>query len=134
MKENVQAHQGQVTFLRVSASCTESSDSLASRDHLVSCGTDCAVRIWQLTQPETNRASIQQVALVKLLQSPRDLAMAGNTLCMAMADNNVIMCRSIFILFSWGHNLTLAECNARLAWLVYSKMYSCNHGGLHCNI
>ncbi|KAL9984788.1 hypothetical protein ACROYT_G007121 [Oculina patagonica] len=93
MKENVQAHQGQVTFLRVSAACTESHDSLASRDHLVSCGTDCTVRIWQLIHPEINRVSIQQVALVKLLKSPRDLAMAGNTLCMAMADNNVIMCR-----------------------------------------
>lgn len=96
MKESVQAHQGQVTFLRVSASCTESHDSLASHDHLVSCGTDCTVKIWQVIHPEINRVSIQQVALVKLLQSPRDLAMAGNTLCMAMADNNVVMCRLIF--------------------------------------
>lgn len=103
MKENVQAHQGQVTFLRVSNSFTESPDNLASRDHLVSCGTDRTVRIWQLIRPEINRVSIQQVALVKLLQSPRDLAMAGNTLCMAMADNNVIMCRLIFKVFflSW---------------------------------
>lgn len=99
MKENVQAHQGQVTFLRVSAACTESHDSLASRDHLVSCGTDCTIRIWQLIHPEINRVSIQQVALVKLLQSPRDLAMAGNTLCMAMADNNVIMCRLILLFY-----------------------------------
>ena len=97
MKENVQAHQGQITFLRVSASCVESQDNLASRDHLLSCGTDCRVRIWQLTHPEINRVSIQHVALVKMLQCPRELAMAGNTLCMAMVDNNVIMCRSIFI-------------------------------------
>lgn len=97
MKENVQAHQGQVTFLRVSAACVESQDNIASRDHLLSCGTDCTVKIWQLTHPENNRVSIQHVALVKMLQCPRELAMAGNTLCMAMADNNVIMCRSIFI-------------------------------------
>lgn len=99
MKENVQAHQGQVTFLIVSNSFIESSDDIASRDHLVSCGTDCTVRIWQLIRPEINRISIQQVTLVKLLQSPRDLAMAGNTLCMAMADYNVIMCRLIFLGF-----------------------------------
>lgn len=99
MKENIQAHHGQVTFLRVSASCTESHDSLASHDHLISYGTDRTVKIWQLIHPEKNRVSIQQVALVKLLQPPRDLAMAGNTLCMAMADNNVVMCRLFFILF-----------------------------------
>lgn len=93
MKENVQAHQGQVTFLRVSAAFTESRDSLASHDHLVSCGTDCTVRIWQLIHREINRVSIQQKTLVKLLQQPRDLAMAGHILCMAMADNNVVMCR-----------------------------------------
>lgn len=95
MKDNVRAHQGQVTFLRVSASFTKSHDSLATTDHLVSCGTDCAVRIWQLISPELNHVSIQQKALVKLLQPPRDLAMAGNTLCMAMADNKVVMCRFV---------------------------------------
>lgn len=99
MKENVQAHQGQVTFLIVSNSFIESSDGIASRDHLASCGTDCTVRIWQLIRPEINRISIQQVTLVKLLQSPRDLAMAGNTLCVAMVDYNVIMCRLIFRFF-----------------------------------
>lgn len=97
MKDNVQAHQGQVTFLRVSASFTKSHDSLAAKDHLVSCGTDRTVRIWQLINPELNRVSIQQKALVKLLQLPRDLAMAGDTLCMAMADNNVVMCRFVWI-------------------------------------
>lgn len=99
MRENIQAHQGQVTFLRVSASCSESRDSLASRDHLISCGIDCTVRIWRLIHLERNQVSILQVALVKLLRAPRDLAMAGNTLCMAMADNNVIMCRFIFLCF-----------------------------------
>lgn len=110
MKENVQAHQGQVTFLRVSNSFVESPDNLASRDHLVSCGTDCTVRIWQLIRPEINRVSIQQVALVKLLQSPRDLAMAGNTLCMAMADNNVIMCRLIFSFFFFAERRNIHSC------------------------
>ena len=98
MKENVQAHQGQVTFLRVSASFSESRDSLASYDHLVSCGTDCTVRVWQLIHREIIYVSIQQMALVKLLQLPRDLAMAGNTLCMAMADNSVVMCRFGFVI------------------------------------
>lgn len=117
MKENVQAHQGQVTFLIVSNSFIETSDDIASRDHLVSCGTDCTVRIWQLIRPEINRISIQQVTLVKLLQSPRDLAMAGNTLCVAMADYNVIMCRLIFRFFSVMRDAMLAfvffvECKA----------------------
>ena len=93
MKETVQAHHGQVTFLRVSASFRDSLDNIGSRDHLISCGTDCTVRIWELMHPEMNRVTIHQKALVKLLQSPRDLAMAGNTLCMAMTDNNVVMCR-----------------------------------------
>ena len=97
MRENVQAHQGQVTFLRVSASVSKSHDSLASYDHLVSCGTDCTVRIWKLIHPKIDRVSIQQKALIKLLQPPRDLAMVGNTLCMAMADNNVVMCRLVFV-------------------------------------
>lgn len=142
MKENVQAHQGQVTFLRVSNSFIESPDNLASRDHLVSCGTDCTVRIWQLIRPEINRVSIQQVALVKLLQSPRDLAMAGNTLCMAMADNNVIMCRLIFSFFflCWETEYSLlfsfVECKAsftptftvfRLFWTI-QRSYSGNGG------
>ena len=96
MKENAQAHQGEVTFLRVSASFTESRDNLASHDHLVSCGTDCTVRIWRLIHREVIYVSIQQMALVKLLRLPRDLEMAGNTLCMAMADNNVVMCRCGF--------------------------------------
>ena len=100
MKENIQAHHGQVTFLRVSNSLTKSPDNLASRDHLISCGTDRTVRIWQLIHPEMNRVSIQQVALVKLLQSPRDLAMGGHMLCVAMADNSVIMCRLSFRDFS----------------------------------
>lgn len=93
MRDNVQAHQGQVTSLRVSASVTESRDSLGSYDRLISFGTDCTVRIWQLIHREIFHVSIQQMALVKLLQPPRDLAMAGNTLCIPMADNNVIMCR-----------------------------------------
>ncbi|XP_022786508.1 uncharacterized protein LOC111326716 [Stylophora pistillata] len=93
MREKIQAHRSPITFLRVSASCTESRDSLASRDHLISCGTDCTVKIWQLIHLERNQVSILQVALVKLLQAPRDLAMAGNTLCLATTDNNVIMCR-----------------------------------------
>ncbi|XP_068741933.1 WD repeat-containing protein 87-like [Montipora capricornis] len=94
MKESIQAHQGQVTCLRVSASLNiESVGSVGSADRLVSYGTDCAVRIWKLMHQETGYISIQQLARVKLLQQPRDLAMAGNTLCMAMADNNVIMCR-----------------------------------------
>ena len=94
-RKTFQAHQGQVTFLRVSDSFAESHDSLAAYNHLVSCGTDCTVRIWQLIHPEMNRVSIQQKALVKLLQFPRDLAMAGSTLCMAMADDNVVMCRLV---------------------------------------
>ena len=94
MKGNVQAHQGQVTNLKVSASVsTESADSIGSVDRLISYGTDCVVRIWKLVHKEYGCVSIQQLARVKLLQTPRDLAMAGNTLCMAMADNNVIMCR-----------------------------------------
>lgn len=96
MKENVQAHQGEVAFWRISASFTELGDNLASRDHLVSCGTDCTVRIWRLIHREVSYVSIQQMALVKLLQLPRDLEMAGNTSCMAMADNNVVMCRCGF--------------------------------------
>lgn len=108
MKENLQAHQGQVIFLRVSNSFTESPENLASRDHLISYGTDCTVRIWQLIHPEITRVSIQQVALIKLLQSPKDLAMAGNTLCMAMADNSVIMCRlsfRVFLFCTEGRNM-----------------------------
>ena len=100
MKESIQAHQGQVTCLRVSASLNiESVGSVGSADRLVSYGTDCAVRIWKLMHQETGYISIQQLARVKLLQQPRDLAMAGNTLCMAMADNSVIMCRLAVCIF-----------------------------------
>jgi len=115
MKENLQAHQGQVTFLRVSNSFTESPENLASRDHLISYGTDSTVRIWQLIHPEITRVSIQQVALIKLLQSPKDLAMAGNILCMAMADNSVIMCRLSFRVFLFcieGRNMHEREASS----------------------
>ena len=93
MKESVQAHQGQVTYLRVSHCDRDATDSLGSRDHLVSCGTDLVVRVWQVCHVTKARIQIQHKALVKLLQLPRDLVMAGKTLCMTMEDCSVVMCR-----------------------------------------
>ena len=93
MSENVQAHQGQVTFLRVSHCDQEATDSLASRDHLVSCGTDHVVRVWQVIHVTSLNIQIQQKTSVKLLQLPTDVIMVGNTLCLTMEDCSVVMCR-----------------------------------------
>ncbi|XP_048578307.1 uncharacterized protein LOC5510818 isoform X2 [Nematostella vectensis] len=93
MKE-VQAHQGQVIFLGSSHGLSTSRDTIGSRDHLLSCGTDYVIRVWQVRHVNQRAIDIVSKSRIKLLQLPRELEMTGNTLCMAMEDHKVVMCRT----------------------------------------
>ena len=95
MKESIQAHQGHITFLEGSQCHPDATDSIGSRDHLVSCGTDYVLRIWQVRHRQQGKIELEAKSLVKLLKFPCDISMAGNTICMAMKDNTVIMCRFV---------------------------------------
>ena len=93
MKEPIQAHQGQITFLRGSCCQPDVSGSFGSRDHLLSCGTDCVVRIWRICHRKKERIELEIISFVKLSSFPLDISMAGDTICLAMSDNTVTMCR-----------------------------------------
>ena len=93
MKDPLQAHQGQITYLEGSHCHPDSTDSIGSRDHLVSCGTDFVVRIWQIRHQTRGLIEPEPKSLIKLLTFPSDISMAGNTICMAMKDSTVVMWR-----------------------------------------
>lgn len=93
MKNNVQAHQGQIIRLCSSHGHNVPNDTLEARDHLVSLGKDSMIRVWVVRHVVRMTIRIELKCEVRLMSIPTDIAMIGNTLCMVMNDYRVVMSR-----------------------------------------
>ena len=93
MHNTIEAHYGKIALLRVSEGL-EKDNSLYSA-LLVSCGTDCELKVWKLVwrNYSAKLISLEIWSYVKLLSIPHDMETIGCTIGLAMDNNALITCR-----------------------------------------
>ena len=95
MHDTIEAHYGKIALLRVSEGLEQNSHSSLYSAILVSCGTDCELKVWKIEfrNYSAKIISLELWSYVKLLSIPRDMETIGYTVGLVMDDNALVICR-----------------------------------------
>ena len=96
MYETVEAHYGTIALL-----CASKIDDSKDDSHpfhfpiLVSCGSDCELKIWKVSNEPTKIVLLQLLTCVKLTSVPRDMEIIGSAIGLVMEGNIMMTCRYV---------------------------------------
>ncbi|XP_028408296.1 uncharacterized protein LOC114530891 isoform X2 [Dendronephthya gigantea] len=95
MHDTIEAHYGKIALLRVSEGLEQNRQSSLYSAILVSCGTDCELKVWKIEfrNYSAKIISLELWSYVKLLSIPRDMETIGYTIGLVMDDNALVTCR-----------------------------------------
>ena len=91
MHDTIEAHYGKIALLRVSQGLDP--DHYSSL--LVSCGTDCELKVWKVVFRNCSAKiiSLELWSYIKLLSIPHDMETIGYTIGLVMDNNTLVTCR-----------------------------------------
>ena len=93
MHDAIEAHYGKIALLRASGDLNQGNSLYSAL--LVSCGTDCELKVWKIVSRNYSAKiiSLELWSYVKLLSVPHDMETIGYTIGLVMDNNRLITCR-----------------------------------------